>query len=164
MPPIEVQANEFIRNSQVLAACQNLSTQLEVTPTLSGRGQGCKQQLSAKQNHLVVCRVEGVFAATWGRICEEARTLTHSLQPSALLPSIYSKFSLFILTVTIWLLLMIYTAYPSLTDGKDTHDNFLPSTLTPRRFPNNFTKYGLLVKLLMKQALINIRGVLRIHS
>lgn len=59
---------------------------------------------------------------------------------------------------------MVYPSYSSLTDGEESHGNFLQSTLVPRRLPNNVTKGGLLVKLLRKQALINIRGVLRTHS
>lgn len=106
----------------------------------------------------------GWVVAAIGSIYEEACAFTHSLQPSALLPPIYSKFSFLLLTVTIWPLLMIYTSYPSLTDRKDPHGNFLPSSLIPLKFPNNFTKCGFLVKLLMKQALINIRVVLQTHS
>lgn len=99
-----------------------------------------------------------------GHMYEEACAFTHYSQPSALFSYINSKFSFLLLTVTIWPSLMIYTSNPSLTHGKDTHGNLLLSTLIPHRLPNHFTKYGLLVKLLMKRTLINIRGVLHTHS
>lgn len=119
-------SHEFIISSQALTVCQSFSTHLEVTLTLSGRGQRCKQQLSAKQSCLCCHR---------GHIYEEACASTYSSQPSALLPSINSTFSFLLLTITIWALLMIYTSYSSLTDGKYTHGNFLPSTLIPRKAP-----------------------------
>lgn len=61
-----LQADEFLISSQALTACQSFSTQPEASPTLSGRAQGCKQQLSAKQNHPAVCVAEQVYAATGG--------------------------------------------------------------------------------------------------
>lgn len=98
-------------------------------------------------------------ARRWSGAC------LHTFFPAiCLLPSRNSKLSLPSPAVTIWPRLMIYPSYSSLTDGKESHGNFLQSTLVPRRLPNNFTKCGLLVKLLRKQALINIRGVLRTHS